>query len=55
MEDDQIPRELPAPSRAERNIASASKGHCIAHAVGTGAGVRIQAEFPTWNFAITLC
>ena len=39
------PRILPAESRAERNIATSSKGHCTAHAVlGTGAGVRIQAE-----------
>jgi hypothetical protein len=36
---------LPAPSRAERNIAVASKGHCTAHLVlGDGAGVRVQAE-----------
>lgn len=45
MDDDNIPRELPAPSRAERNIASSSKGHCTVHAVlGDGAGVRMQAE-----------
>jgi len=43
--DDNIPRELPAPSRAERNIASSSKGHCTAHVVlGDGPGVRMQAE-----------
>jgi hypothetical protein len=38
-------RELPAPSRAERKIAAASKGHCIVYLVlGDGAGVRVQAE-----------
>lgn len=36
---------LPAASRAERQIAAASKGHCTAHAVlGRGAGQRVQAE-----------
>jgi hypothetical protein len=36
---------LPAPSRADRNVANASKGHCVAFAVlGDGAGVRMQAE-----------
>lgn len=45
MDEDQEPIILPAPSRAERNIASASKGHCTVHAVlGDGAGVRMQAE-----------
>lgn len=43
--EDQTPRILPAPSRAERNVASASKGHCTVDAVlGGGAGVRVQAE-----------
>jgi hypothetical protein len=38
-------RVLPAPSRAERKVTSASKGHCIGFAVlGRGAGVRMQAE-----------
>lgn len=45
MDEDQTPRILPAQSRAERNIANASKGHCTAYAVlGDGAGVRMQAE-----------
>lgn len=45
LHDDTIPRELPAPSRAERNIASASRGHCTAHMVlGEGSGTRVQAE-----------
>jgi hypothetical protein len=45
LDDDNIPRELPAPSRAERKIASSSKGHCTAHMVlGDGPGVRMQAE-----------
>ena len=45
MDEDQIPRKLPAPSRAERNIARASKELCVSHSVlGIGAGVRIQAE-----------
>lgn len=36
---------LAARSRAERSIASVSKGHCTAFAVlGNGAGVRMQAE-----------
>lgn len=35
----------PLPSRAQRNIPLASKGHCTIHAVlGQGAGVRINAE-----------
>jgi len=38
-------RVLPAPSRADRNIQAASKGHCTAFAVlGLGAGTRVQAE-----------
>ena len=40
-----IARVLPAPSRAERKVTSASKGHCIGFAVlGRGAGARMQAE-----------
>lgn len=36
---------LPAPSRAERDIALASRGHCTAHSVfGDGAGFRMQGE-----------
>jgi len=38
-------RVLPAPSRADRNIHAASKGHCTAFAVlGRGARTRVQAE-----------
>lgn len=38
-------RVLPAPSRADRNVQNASKGHCIAFAVlGAGSGTRMQAE-----------
>ena len=45
MPDHQTSRLLPAPSRADRNVANASKGHCTAFAVlGDGAGVRMQAE-----------
>ncbi len=45
MPDISIASVLPAPSRAERRIAAASKGHCTAHAVlGDGAGRRFQAE-----------
>src|SRR5690554_5278299 len=41
-----IARALPARSRAERKVTSASKGHCIGFAVlgRGGAGVRVQAE-----------
>lgn len=36
---------LPGPSRAERNIARSSRGHCTAHSVfGDGAGFRMQGE-----------
>lgn len=36
---------LPAPSRAERDIAIASNRHCTAHDIlGLGAGVRVQCE-----------
>ncbi len=36
---------LPAPSRAERDIALSSRGHCTAHSVfGDGAGFRMQGE-----------
>ncbi|SIO39348.1 hypothetical protein SAMN05444722_1854 [Rhodovulum sp. ES.010] len=36
---------LPAPSRADRDVANASKGHCTAFAVlGEGAGIRVKAE-----------
>ncbi len=36
---------LPTPSRADRDVPRASKGHCIVHAVfGDGEGVRVQAE-----------
>ena len=36
---------LPAESRADRNVARSSKGHCVAHTVlGRGAKVRVQAE-----------
>ena len=39
------PRILPAGSRAERNIAIASKGHCTGYTVlGSGSGVRMQAK-----------
>lgn len=40
-------RELPSPSRAERDIPVASKGHCTAFAVignGQGGTQRVQAE-----------
>lgn len=36
---------LPSASRADRNIAGASKGHCVVHTVlGRGAGIKFQAE-----------
>lgn len=38
-------RVLPAPSRADRRIANASKGHCTGFSVlGEGSGVRVAAE-----------
>jgi hypothetical protein len=38
-------RILPEPSRAERKVASGSRGHCVGlAALGRGAGFRVQAE-----------
>lgn len=40
-----VGRVLPAPSRADRNVQNASKGHCTAFVVlGDGAGTQMQAE-----------
>ena len=45
MSDLQTASLLPAPSRADRNVANSSTWHCTAYAVlGDGAGVRMQAE-----------
>ena len=45
MQNNSAGRLLPAPSRADRRIARASKGHCTAYAVvGDGPGRRMQAE-----------
>ena len=45
MQDIQTGRRLPVPSRADRQIAKSSKGHCTGHTVlGDGPGRRMQAE-----------